>query len=51
MHSYYRDKLEIRDPCRRALDEYPRLVSLPLSSRLEDAEVAKVIAAVRDICC
>lgn len=51
MHSYYRDKIELRDPCRRALDEYPRLVSLPLSSSLDDADVARVIAAVLDICC
>jgi dTDP-4-amino-4,6-dideoxygalactose transaminase len=49
MHQYYRERLNVPDaPCRRALDEYPRLVSLPLSSRLVDAEVAKVIAAVRD---
>jgi dTDP-4-amino-4,6-dideoxygalactose transaminase len=51
MHSYYRDKLDLRDPCQRALDAYPRLVSLPLSSRLDDAEVAKVIAAVKEVCC
>jgi dTDP-4-amino-4,6-dideoxygalactose transaminase len=50
MHPYYRDRLELRDPCARAINEYPRLVSLPLSSRLSDAEVARVIAAVEDIC-
>jgi dTDP-4-amino-4,6-dideoxygalactose transaminase len=50
MHSYYRDRLDLRDPCARAISEYPRLVSLPLSSRLNDAEVGRVIAAVRDIC-
>jgi len=50
MHPYYRDRLDLRDPCARAISEYPRLVSLPLSSRLNDAEVARVIAAVRDIC-
>ena len=50
MHPYYRDRLELRDPCARAISEYPRLVSLPLSSRLNDAEVARVIAAVEDIC-
>jgi dTDP-4-amino-4,6-dideoxygalactose transaminase len=49
MHPYYRDRLDLRDPCTRAIDEYPRLVSLPLSSRLNDAEVARVIAAVEDI--
>ncbi|MGA2183541.1 MAG: DegT/DnrJ/EryC1/StrS aminotransferase family protein [Bryobacteraceae bacterium] len=51
MHPYYRAKIELRDPCQRAMDEYPRLVSLPLSSRLDDAEVARVIAAVKDTCC
>jgi dTDP-4-amino-4,6-dideoxygalactose transaminase len=50
MHRYYRDRLEFRDPCTRAINEYPRLVSLPISSRLNDAEVARVIAAVEDIC-
>ena len=40
LHSYYRDRLELRDPCTRAMAEYPRLVSLPLSSRLTDDEVA-----------
>jgi dTDP-4-amino-4,6-dideoxygalactose transaminase len=49
MHPYYRERLDISETaCPRARDEYPRLVSLPLSSRLDDAEVAKVIAAVRD---
>jgi perosamine synthetase len=51
MYSYYRDKLDLRDPCQQALNEYPRLVSLPLSSRLDDTEVARVIAAVKDVCC
>jgi len=50
LHSYYRERIELRDPCTRALAEYPRLVSLPMSSRLNDDEVARVIAAVRDIC-
>jgi hypothetical protein len=50
LHSYYRNRLELRDPCSRAISEYPRLVSLPLSSRLNDAEVARVVDAVRDIC-
>jgi len=50
LHSYYRNRLELRDPCSRAISEYPRLVSLPLSSRLNDAEVARVVDAVSDIC-
>lgn len=51
MHAYYRQRLELRDECRRAIEEYPRLVSLPLSSSLNDADVAKVIAAVKATCC
>ena len=47
-HPYYRDRLELRDPCLRAMTEYPRLVSLPMSSALDDGAVTKVIAAVRD---
>ena len=49
LHPYYRRALELRDPCERALAEYPRLVSLPLHSRLSDEEVERVIAAVREI--
>jgi dTDP-4-amino-4,6-dideoxygalactose transaminase len=49
MHPYYRERLGIPvAACRRAMQEYPRLVSLPLSSRLDDAEVAKVIASVAE---
>jgi len=50
LHSYYRDRLALPDPCRRAMEEYPRLVSLPLSSSLTDDEVARVIDAVRETC-
>jgi len=49
LHPYYQRTLELRDPCERALAEYPRLVSLPLHSRLSDEEVERVIAAVREI--
>jgi dTDP-4-amino-4,6-dideoxygalactose transaminase len=49
LHPYYRSALEVRDPCSRALSEYPRLVSLPLYSNMTDAEVERVIEAVRDI--
>jgi dTDP-4-amino-4,6-dideoxygalactose transaminase len=37
------------DPCRRAIAEYERLVSLPVYSRMTDEEVARVIGAVQDI--
>ena len=49
LHPYYRSTLEMRDPCSRALAEYPRLVSLPLYSSMTDAEVERVVEAVRDI--
>jgi dTDP-4-amino-4,6-dideoxygalactose transaminase len=49
LHPYYQRTLETRDPCWRALAEYPRLVSLPLYSKMSDGEVERVIAAVRDI--
>jgi dTDP-4-amino-4,6-dideoxygalactose transaminase len=47
LHPYFRETLELRDPCRRALAEYPRLVSLPLYSSLADHEVERVIRAVK----
>ncbi len=49
LHPYYRRVLELRDPCERALREYPRLVSLPLYSRMTDEDVDRVIGAVRGI--
>lgn len=49
LHPYYRRVLQMRDPCTRALAEYPRLVSLPLYSRMTDNDVQRVIAAVQDI--
>src|SRR5205814_7122210 len=49
MHPYYRRTLELKDPCRRALAEYPRLVSLPLYSSMQEHEVERVIHAVRDV--
>jgi dTDP-4-amino-4,6-dideoxygalactose transaminase len=41
LHPYYKRVLEMRDPCTRALSEYPRLVSLPLYSKMTDEEVAQ----------
>jgi hypothetical protein len=38
----------MRDACQRALAEYPRMVSLPLYSKMTDADVERVIAAVRE---
>ncbi|MBI4442266.1 MAG: DegT/DnrJ/EryC1/StrS family aminotransferase [Acidobacteria bacterium] len=49
MHPYYQRTLEIRDPCARALAEYPRMLSLPLYSKMSDADVNRVVQAVRDI--
>jgi dTDP-4-amino-4,6-dideoxygalactose transaminase len=49
LHPYYRKTLEILDPCTRALGEYPRLVSLPLYSRMTDDDVERVIEAVKSI--
>jgi len=49
LHPYYRKTLELRDPCTRALAEYPRLLSLPLCSKMSDEDVERVIEAVRDI--
>ena len=49
LHPYYRGVLDLEDPCRRALAEYPRLISLPLYSRMTDADVMQVIEAVEDI--
>jgi dTDP-4-amino-4,6-dideoxygalactose transaminase len=48
LHPYYRKTLELREPCTRALAEYPRLLSLPLYSKMTDEEVDRVIQAVRD---
>ena len=49
LHPYYQESLELRDPCTRALGEYPRLISLPLYSSMTDSEVERVIGAVRDV--
>ena len=49
LHPYYKRMLEVRDPCTRALSEYPRLVSLPLYSKMTDEEVERVIGAVKDV--
>lgn len=49
LHPYYSRIRPIRSVCPRALSEYPRLVSLPLYSRMTDADVERVIAAVKDV--
>ena len=49
LHPYYQRTLEMRDPCELALSEYPRLLSLPLYSKMSDAEVERVIDAVKVI--
>ena len=50
LHPYYRDKYAYRPtdfPV--ALQNYERMLSLPLNPRLSDADVADVIEAVRDV--
>jgi dTDP-4-amino-4,6-dideoxygalactose transaminase/lipopolysaccharide/colanic/teichoic acid biosynthesis glycosyltransferase len=49
LHPYYRSKLEMRDPCALALAEYPRLLSLPLYSSMQDGDVSRVIDVVREV--
>ena len=49
LHPYYQRTLEMRDPCTRALAEYPRLLSLPLYSGMSDESVERVIAGVQEI--
>jgi dTDP-4-amino-4,6-dideoxygalactose transaminase len=49
MHPYYKKTLEMRDPCARALAEYPRLVSLPMYSKMSDDDIDRVIDAVKEI--
>ena len=49
LHPYYRKNLEMRDPCARALSEYPRLISLPIYSKMSDGDVERVIQAVKEV--
>jgi dTDP-4-amino-4,6-dideoxygalactose transaminase len=49
LHPYYRKTLEMRDPCQRALAEYPRLISLPIYSKMTDGDVERVIRAVKEV--
>jgi dTDP-4-amino-4,6-dideoxygalactose transaminase len=46
LHPYYKRRLEMKDPCSLALNEYPRLVSLPLYPAMTDSDVTRVIEAV-----
>jgi dTDP-4-amino-4,6-dideoxygalactose transaminase len=49
LHSYYRDKYRYRpEQFPVALREYRRIVSLPLSPRMNDQDVDDVISAVRE---
>ncbi len=51
VHPYYRDKYGFgpRDfPI--AYDEYLRIVTVPLSARIQEEDVADVAGAVREIC-
>jgi dTDP-4-amino-4,6-dideoxygalactose transaminase len=50
LHPYYRDKYDYKpEDFPVAYREYQRLVSLPLSPRMDDGDVADVIEAVYDI--
>ncbi len=49
MHAYYRRTLRLRDPCARALAEYPRLLSLPLYAGMAHEDTRRVIGAVLDV--
>jgi dTDP-4-amino-4,6-dideoxygalactose transaminase len=51
LHPYYQRTLAMRGPCNRALAEYPRLLSLPLYSKMADHDVCRVIDAVQDVVC
>jgi len=50
LHPLYRETLSFPDPCSRAIEEYSRLLSIPLHSRMNDDEVDRVVSAVRDVC-
>ena len=49
LHPYYGRVLAMRDPCTRALLEYPRLLSIPIYSTMSDDDVDRVVDAVKDI--
>lgn len=49
MHPYYQQTLEMKDPCVRTLAEYPRLLSIPIYSKMSDSDVDRVIDAVKEI--
>ena len=50
LHPYYRDKYAyLPETFPVALQNYERLLSLPLTPRLSEADVADVIDAVRDV--
>ena len=50
LHPYYRDKYGFRpDDFPVAWREYQRMVSIPLSPKLDDGDVADVIEAISDV--
>lgn len=49
LHPFFQRVLEMKDPCDRALAEYPRMISLPLYSKMTDENVQRVIDAVTGI--
>jgi dTDP-4-amino-4,6-dideoxygalactose transaminase len=49
LHPFYKRELQLRDRCLRALEEYPRMLSLPLYPSMSDEQVSRVINVVRQI--
>jgi dTDP-4-amino-4,6-dideoxygalactose transaminase len=50
LHPYYRDKYGYRpESFPVAFNSYQRMLSIPLSARLSDADAADVIEAVLDV--
>jgi len=49
LHPYYQERFQWAAQVPRAMEEYPRLVSLPLFPSMTEAEVDQVTAAVREI--
>lgn len=48
LHPFYQRTVPLRDACRNTLAQYPRMISLPIYSRMTDAEVDRVIEAVKE---
>jgi dTDP-4-amino-4,6-dideoxygalactose transaminase len=49
LHTHYKKILVMRDPCKHALAEYTRQLSIPIYSKMLDCDVDRVIDAVKEI--